>query len=293
MRSIVFQSESVDSGVYLKPWAFLPGLCCAAAGGEIEPVEPVTVAWYLIYAAAHLADAVEDDDQPEPWWEDLGKGAAFNVATGLYLSAWRALDELYDRPETAGAAREIHQAFIRQLRIMVEGQHRDLTQAEPDTRQWLEIAGAKSGAFFQLATWAGARLATEDEQRLHHFGEFGHALGVVLQIYDDLQDLHDLGENSSSNGSNGWRWSLPLAYAMEVAPPEQYPFFRVLMAEIATKPEAKTKLIKMLEEAGASLFVAAQIKQFRSRALRALTAATRPSDPPEQLIKLIEGTWTA
>ena len=39
-------------------------------------------------------DHVEDKEEPDPWWAELGAGPVVNVATGLYFSACLALSQL-------------------------------------------------------------------------------------------------------------------------------------------------------------------------------------------------------
>ncbi len=287
IRSAVFDSSSKFSADQLKSWSLLPVLCCEGAGGTPQLAIPVAVTWYLIYAAAHLADAIEDNDPPDSWWQDLGRGTAFNLATAIYLSAWRALDKLYDRPEAASAAREIHQAFVHQLTIMVEGQHRDLTVSEPDSREWLEIAGAKSGAFFQVATWAGARLAIDDRARLKRFGDFGYALGTLLQILDDIQDLYSPPEESNCVEEKFRKWRLPLAYAMEVAPPEKQSQIRAVLSGDFVGSGARASLTELLDELGASLYIGTLIEQWHRKALAALQEAAPPSPARDALANLL------
>ena len=84
-RGIGIESGGLSSDKSLSRWVDLPGLCCQAAGGNPEWANDLTAAWILFYSAAHLMDKVQDQDEPDPWWQKLGPGVALSAATGLYL----------------------------------------------------------------------------------------------------------------------------------------------------------------------------------------------------------------
>jgi len=62
----------------------------------------------------------------------------------------------------------------------------------PTLEQWMQIAGAKSGAFFRLACHAGAAVATDQSATQDAFGDYGFRLGCLLQILDDLGDFRQV-----------------------------------------------------------------------------------------------------
>jgi len=140
----------------LSIWAELPGLCCQAAGGLPRTADPVAAAWLLFYTAASIMDHVEDAEQPDPWWADLGAGAAINVATGLYFSACLLLSELDSWLGDHEAASQIRSQVLGRFLVMCSGQHLDLIRPSPTLDQYWDLARAKSGAFFTFACWAGA-----------------------------------------------------------------------------------------------------------------------------------------
>ncbi len=72
----------------------LPGLCCAAVGGERQKAKVFTAAWTLLYTALHLLDNVEDGDVTDEPWMRWGPGPAINIATGLIASAGGTLQAL-------------------------------------------------------------------------------------------------------------------------------------------------------------------------------------------------------
>jgi len=145
------EGKSASTGEESSRWALLPGLCCQAAGGDPQWADDVAAAWLLYYVAADLMDTVEDRDEPDLWWAEMGPGFALNVASGLFFSASQALNHLHIQQETHVAASAITENFNRSFLKMCGGQHTDLVQPEPTLTQYWETVAGKSGTFFTLA----------------------------------------------------------------------------------------------------------------------------------------------
>ncbi len=269
-------------------WALLPGLCCQAAGGERRSADDIATAWYLLYVAAYVLDSVEDGDEPEPWWSELGSGAAINVGTTLIFLAMRSLEKLHRNQSAQHAAPQVIEEFHRQLVIMSDGQHQDLTVPWPAPADWLDIAAAKSGSFFAIACRTGARLAVDDPDRLDAFGRFGHALGIVLQILDDIKDLRSVASGKSGAEGAGLARSLPLAYALEVAPPEICGQLRNPLEAGDQTATSNELLSDLIERTGATLYVATELEKYRRRALEALASASPAAAAGQAMEYLLE-----
>ncbi len=255
-------------------WLSLPGLCCQAAGGEPRDADGVAAAWALIYCAAHIFDAVQDGDPPEPWWEALGEGGAINVATGLLTSAWVVLYRL-------GIQRRPIQLLIEDFQRtglhMVSGQHLDLTDPRPSLERAWAVAEAKSGAFFALACRSGARMAAAEEDVVARYGVYGLNLGLMVQISDDLGDLND-GQLAPP---------LPVAYCLETASPQDRERLMLLMRDCTPNAPSGMEVIEMLGDRGASLYLGTKLAQFLARADEALEAAGAVQPARDQLSALI------
>ena len=145
-------------------WAILPGLCCQSAGGQAEWANDIAAAWLLFYIAADIMDTVEDLDQPDAWWVEFSPGTAVNLASGLYFTATRVLDRLYRKQPTQKAAADINEKLIDGFLIMCSGQHNDLIRDRFTLDEYWKTSAAKSGQFFGMACWAGARVNSGDPE---------------------------------------------------------------------------------------------------------------------------------
>jgi geranylgeranyl pyrophosphate synthase len=269
-------------------WALLPGYCCQAAGGDPRWADPLAASWLLFYIAADLMDAVEDQDQPDPWWAGMGPGIAVNVASGLYFSASKALQKVSLTDAKDGAAEAVKDRFYSNFLQMCSGQHRDLTNPAPTLMEYWETAAAKSGTFFQLACWSGARLATDQAPVLDGCSEFGQHLGLLIQILDDLEDFQSQQASRRLVWDQGIRRSLPVVYALEVSPVAEREQFLKLLQDAPRDDEASQEAWEMLDRSGAGLYLLAEVESHRRQAMEALQSAFHDSPPRSALIKLLD-----
>lgn len=295
MRAALAPAKSSPSsrpvGFNFLPLIALPAWSCEAVGGNWLQAEPVAAAWGMLYYAAHLLDAVEDsqgDAGPQP---TPSQGSTINVAIGLISTATLALNALEDAGTSSKTAREERGRFHGAVLTMCGGQHSDLTRLEPTLEQCWQAAEAKSGAFFALACWAGARLACSDSTQTDLFGQFGQNLGAVIQIRDDLSGLTPVAGEPSDLSSAG-RWTLPVAYAMSVVPDsERAQLRRLLQAapkDVAALAEARRRII----ESGAVLYLTVEVERRRQQAEAALITAGRPGSARDELLALLREVCT-
>jgi len=274
-------------GRHSSRWALLPALCCQAAGGDPNWTDDIAAAWLLFYIAADLMDSVEDQDEPDPWWAELGPGGALNAATGLFFGASRALSRVYQREETRSYAADLVDDFQKSFFIMSGGQHRDLTLSELTLEQYWDIAESKSGEFFALACRSGARLGSMDGDCLEHFSRFGSQLGILVQLLDDLEDIKELPKLVVSGNSAGIIRSLPVVYALGVSPaPVQNRLIECL--QVAHKErQAAEEALDLIENSGVVLYLMTEIERHKHLALKSLELAEPLSPAGEKLAEYI------
>jgi len=273
-------------------WVSLPALCCQAVGGDPAQATPVAAAWALFYIAADMMDSVEDEERLFNRGVEIAPGQALSIATGLYFSANLALNRLEDTLGKTGAARKIREEILRRFLEMSAGQHLDLTQPYPSLEQYWRIAQSKSGAFFSLATWAGARLATRRSRILQGFRQFGMGLGLLIQVLDDLQDYLELSQNPGLKPYPGLSRSLPAVYVREVSPERNRKKFETLLENVHRFPGASKEIIAMIDEYEGELFLHAELDRLRKMALDGLDQTNPKSPAKESLFSLLDELHT-
>lgn len=279
-------SEMIESETKYQPWVLLPGLCCQAAGGDPRLADAVAAAWGLLYMAAHLLDSIEDGDVPTAWWKRLGLGPAVSVATGLLASASLVLGSLRYQDVAESVVTNIMEDFHHSLLQACCGQYRDLTQVEPSLEECWQVAEAKSGVVFAVACRAGARLVVDDLARLGHYSRFGHHLGVLLQLSDDMNGVWSTQGVSSDLSSS--KWTLPVAYAMDVSPPEVRARLREHLQAAPHNSTSEIEVRRLIEAAGALLYMTVEAERHYQQARHALEQACSLSAARDELVALLD-----
>lgn len=244
----------------------LPHLCCHSLRGEFQSGLTVNAAWVLLYAAFYLLDKVEDEEPIEPLSSQLTTSTLLNATTGLILVAELLLAKLDGVGVETNAATDIRTRFNRLALNACAGQHRDLVQHEPALQDAWRIAAAKSGAFFALGCHVGARVATDNEDALSACSSFGHHLGLLIQIANDIDGLWS-NDGYGSDLSRG-QWTLPVAYAFHVLPVEKQATLRTLVGTTGGETEAR----QLILDCGALLYLALETEKNKRLAENALYA---------------------
>lgn len=265
----------------------LPNLCCSAAGGGEQQAQGFAAAWQILYTALHILDAIEDDDRPDGTWAQWGVGPAINITTGLLTSGHEALEALIDSGVNAQTARQIRSDFNQTILTMCAGQHNDLTMHQPTLDESWKIAEAKSGHFFALASRSGARLATEDQQVIDRFGQFGFHLGMLIQIGDDLSGLWSTTEDFSDLRDAN-RWTLPIAYAMSTAAPEDRMLLTACLQAAASDSAAEAQARALIIKTGAVLYLMAEAQRHYQHAKTLVLQLASTTPACESLLALLQ-----
>jgi geranylgeranyl pyrophosphate synthase len=266
-------------------WAVLPGLCCHAAGGRIHWANDIAAAWLLFYIAADIMDTVEDSDLPQEWWQEIGPGAAINVASGYFFCAARLLESLHQNNKTSLIATEIIDRLTNGFLVMCSGQQRDLTERYPSIKSYWQIAEAKSGEFFGMACWAGARLSTGHYSKLKRYQDFGRYLGSLIQLLDDLEEFKCLREIRSAQEWQNMRKSLPFVYALEVFPEVKRKRLVDLLDQGPDEESTVDEATHLLEESGVVVYLLAEMERNRNSAKQCLLDA----NPDEKAAEYFDG----
>jgi geranylgeranyl pyrophosphate synthase len=273
-------------------WLSLPLLCCQAAGGESQRVVAIAAAWYLFYGAAHIMDSVEDQDEPESWWGEAGPRAALSAATGIYFTACQALNRLDVLLEDCDTAREIREGMLNRFMQMGSGQHFDLIQPRITLDQYWQIARAKSGTFFAMACWAGARAGTSHKETLESLEKFGLEFGLLVQILDDLKEFQNLGERLNEGKPASLLRSLPVVYVLEVGPDKIKRKLLDLLRETYTWVDAADEIVQIIDENGGALYLTAELGRHRQGALNELVRSRVAESGRLPLMALLDELYT-
>lgn len=201
-----------------------------AAGGRGNAPEQIAEAIELLHAGSLIVDDIEDDSakrrEHATLHRDVGMPIALNVGNWMYF---RSLERLGDAELSRRLIHAMLGRTIRTIRQCHEGQALDLgaaVDALPVTQIYSTaraISRLKTGGLTALCCWLGATAAGGNRLQRQALSRFGMAVGICLQMRNDLQEIHQFlgGQQRFDDLRNArvtwaWAWASKVASEQEV-----------------------------------------------------------------------------
>jgi hypothetical protein len=234
----------------------IPVIACKAAGGLIGDGVILASAWVSLNLASEILDNVEDKELASDQFLTTPEVAS-NIATGLIFTSIQILSSI----QSANKANQITRIMSSCGLDAAYGQHRDLMQDQRSVElflnnYWKNII-LKAGSVFRAATQGGAVAAGADETISEALGDYGTALGVMLQLIDDCRDAF-----SHSEETINWEISLPLLLYLMTIGEKNIAFPQI---------NSRTEWSDTLQKSGVIQAIAELLLQWKSRALESLS----------------------
>jgi geranylgeranyl diphosphate synthase type I len=243
-----------STGKRLRP--LLCVLACEACGGEWRGALPAAAAIELIHNFSLIHDDIEDNSPVRRHratvWSLWGQAQAINVGDGLFAISRLALQRLTNSGASPGKVLQAFQVVDRTCLSLTEGQYLDLAFEDAELvtiEMYMEMIGKKTAALMGCATRLGALLGTDDEGLIEKFGQFGHQLGLLFQIVDDVLGVWGSGESTGKGVGEDIvrrKKSLPVVYGLEKS--EQ---LRHLYGQQQWAAEQQQEVMKLLNDVSA------------------------------------------
>ncbi|MCS7248518.1 MAG: polyprenyl synthetase family protein [Anaerolineales bacterium] len=238
-----------------------------------------------------MMDSIQDQENRDEG-SIISVAEGLNLASGFFFIANALLTEVLKTKNDFPALYDVIGAFHTRLLEMCDGQQQDLCAKELSLEGYLDMLRKKSGAFFSLACYIGARMACGRPDWWKRFSDFGSHLGVVIQILDDLEDWYKLQELQNNAQSvlpkMDWYKNLPAVYALEVLPSKERRDFRRAIDKVGKETSAVSDYIGWVNRSGAALFILALIGREVGYAKEALSEEALVAQPKEDLIRILE-----
>jgi hypothetical protein len=248
----------------------LPVISCLSIGGTLEDGSALASGWLACYQASEILDHVEDKEFIEDRWASSPE-VAINLATGLIFLAYRFLSLIHD-PEKV---RQVARIFSESGLSAAYGQQRALKESLKSVNKALdnywELIILKAGSVFHAATAGGAVAGGADEKYLAALGDYGTALGVMLQLIDDCRDVL-----SPSQKAPTWEVSLPLLLYLMLIGEE-----RIYFPEV----DSRVELAALFKEVGVIDAISSLLLEWKQRALASLGGLVESAE--KRLLEII------
>ncbi len=210
----------------------LPLAACRAVGGNVKNAIPITSALLAIAISMRIIDDVQDQDRSGQLWQSVGSARAFNYANAAQFLCF----EIFRKAQYPSAIfYDLYSSLLSASFQLSFGQDRDLMGNTKDFESYWTTIELKSATAYSLACKTGAQVGTNKSEWINACTLFGHHLGLVVQIFNDMDSLWD--SDMLTDLEQG-KVTLPLLYGMYFQHPKK-DFLQTLVKKNAIKQHAK------------------------------------------------------
>ncbi len=255
----------------------LPGIACAAVGGDFATTFPAMAALACVQVSIILVDDMLDEE-PAGAHHRFGVGRTANMALALQAAGSVLIEQC--RVDASYRAAAAH-ALNRMALATAAGQELDVRNLSGEDNYW-QVVRAKSTPFYGAGLEIGALLGGASPQMVRVMYNVGVLFGEAIQIYDDLEDAFQSPANSDwAQGRN----NLALLYGLRAEYPQKEKFlhYKSQAADLTALHKAQQILI----DSGAVSYCAYQLLQRHTAAKQALdSVALCRRDRVDHLLKM-------
>ncbi len=267
---------AADPGKRLRPLLML--LACEGVGGDWQKALPGAAALELVHNFTLIHDDIQDRSperrhRPAVWvlW---GVNQAINAGDGLFALAFRKLADLAGRGVAPEVALEGARMLAEACWVVCQGQVADLELAARPTAtldEYFEMVRRKTGALIGAAVGMGVLVGGSPGVAAAR--EFGEALGVAFQVWDDYLGIWGRRQVTGKPAGDDLREgkkTLPVVWALTAGPPELRNRLAEAYAGAELGPDDAADLAARLAQAGAEAFTRRTAAEWAERAGRLL-----------------------
>lgn len=285
------QPAGGNSGKRIRPLLCL--LACQAAGGDWQKAVPAAAAIEILHNFSLVHDDIQDNSPTRRGrstvWTLWGQPQAINTGDAMFAMAHLALNRLADRGVPAEVVVRALRRFDETCVALTHGQYTDMsfeTRDSVEVKEYVGMITGKTAVLIALATELGALVAQADEARVRAFGDFGLNLGLAFQVQDDILGIwgdETVTGKSAATDITTRKKTLPVLYALAKSPE-----LRALYDGHATEDEFVSRVVELLDDAGARHYAIDEAERYTRAAIASLSAA-QPSPPASEALDILTG----
>ncbi len=214
--------DSSQQGKRIRP--FLTLLCCAGTGAEWQKALPAAVSIELIHNFSLIHDDIEDNGLmrrgKDAVWVKWGLAHGLNAGDAMFISAFKVMLTVQENVSERITLKAV-ELLSETCAELTKGQFLDIDFEKREfikVDNYLKMIEGKTAALISCSTKMGALIGgfSAVEQMKYH--DFGKALGIAFQMYDDWLgiwgDLKTTGKSTTGDIVEGKK-TFPIIIGIE------------------------------------------------------------------------------
>ena len=246
---------------------------------------PAALALELVHNFSLVHDDIQDGDEmrrhkPTIWYV-WGQPKALAVGNAMHATAYQTALALMQAGAPESKALRCSQLLVESSLSMIKGQVQDLQfedSLDIGIDAYLGMIKLKTGALIACALRMGAILATENDNHVYAFTEYGRRLGRMFQIRDDVLgiwgDEKTTGKagRSSDNDIRRKKKSFPIVLALQNADAPSRRRLEAIYRKQTLDQHDVDQVLDILEAVGAQESAQYMINREATQAMDALAS---------------------
>ena len=283
-----------DNRVPLHFPSMLALVSCEALCGDFRPSVPAAAGIELVhnFTLVHgdvQSSRVEAQERPSIWWL-WGPAQAINAGDGLHALGRTTMMRLTQRGVPAERVLRAVESLDRACLALCEGQYLDLDFQDKlvvTVNAYYDMIARKTGSLVGCSAEIGALAAGVDEAASGRFRDAGSRLGMAWQLSRDIAELWGRRDGAMAPASVlHKKKSLPLIYALDNASVAVKRELGTIYMKRVLQPEDASRVIEILEQAGARGFAEGKAAEKVEEAMAAIEGVGLPPERLEGLRNL-------
>ena len=257
-------------------------LAYSSIAGDHRAALPGAAAVELGHNFSLVHDDIEDGDRERrhrpTLWTVHGIPQAINTGDAMFSLSRIALHRLTDLGFSDRKVLRLMRLYDETCLALCEGQFIDIRTSADSTMSvelYFDMIGRKTAALIAASIEAGALLATDDEEVIRRYRNFGWALGIAFQLNDDLLGIWGAEQTTGKEPSDvaHKKKTLPVIYAFEHATDAERERLTTFYDSTSHTPTDVAEVVGILERVGARDYTRDEARRYRDEALAELDAA--------------------
>ncbi len=275
---------------------FRPVICLLtynALSGVYDKALPAAAAIELVHNFSLIHDDIEDMDEERRHkptvWKLWGVPKAINVGDGMHVLSNLAALRLKELNISHSKIVDAIEILNRTIIALCEGQHLDMSyegRVDITTDMYMEMISKKTAALIEAAAHTGALLATNNEELIASFRNFGRKIGLAFQIVDDLLGVWEPAERTGKPRASDIRnrkKTLPVIYAFQNAKGRDKKRLLDLYKGGKMRAGEIAEVLRILEDCGARTYSNRMAEDLKKEALAELHETGIENEAMEKL----------
>ncbi|MDO9547323.1 MAG: polyprenyl synthetase family protein [Pelolinea sp.] len=216
------EDASSKQGKHIRPLLTL--MSCAGTGSDWQKAIPAAVSIELIHHFSLIHDDIEDNGLlrrgKDAVWVKWGLPQGLNAGDAMFASAFRKLIDL-KKNVSDSITLDAVELLSDTCQRLTQGQYLDIdfeNRPVVSVKEYLSMVRGKTAALISCSTKMGALIGGYIQEEQCKYEDFGEALGVAFQIYDDWLGIwgdHEVTGKSVTSDIVDGKKSLPILLGLE------------------------------------------------------------------------------